>query len=81
MFNFLVAAGGWSGRRDDVALGRVYIDQTQELQWKVGGLPNFDLMRTLPAIFAPETYGDGTGQVARVGEIISTRIQIGRAHV
>lgn len=77
MFNLLVAAGGWNGRRDDVSLGRVYIDPAQEPQWKVGDLPNFDLMRTLPAVFAPETFGDGTGQVARVGEIISTRIQGG----
>ena len=75
MFNLLVKAGGWSGRRDDIALGRIYIDQTQEQLWKIGNLPNFDQMRTLPAVFAPETYRDGAEQFARVGEITSARVQ------
>ncbi len=77
MFNLLVKAGGWSGRRDEVSLGRIYIAQEQESDWKKEGLPNFDRMRTLPAIFAPETWGNGTEQFAHVGEITSTRTQGG----
>lgn len=73
MFNLLVMAGGWNGRRDDVSLGRIYVGQ--EPDWKIGDLPNFDRMRTLPAIFAPEKRGDGVGQFARVGEITNTRVQ------
>lgn len=74
MFNLLVMANGWSGRRDDVSLGRIYIEQAQEAQWKIGGLPNFDLMRSLPAVFAPENSRDGIDQFARVGEITATRV-------
>lgn len=75
MFNLLVMAGGWSGRRDDISLGRIYIDRELENHWKINGLPNFDLMRQLPAVFSPERSRDETDQVARVGEIIGTRLQ------
>ncbi|OHC27071.1 MAG: hypothetical protein A2Y50_03360 [Pseudomonadales bacterium RIFCSPLOWO2_12_59_9] len=81
MFNLLVMAGGWNGRRDDVSLGRIYIEREQEPDWKTGNLPNFDRMRTIPAIFAPETRGDGADQFARVGEITNSRVQGGNVVV
>ncbi|MGU1745215.1 hypothetical protein ACSEQ3_01825 [Pseudomonas aeruginosa] len=77
MFNLLVMAGGWSGRRDEVPLGRVYITPEQEQDWKVGNQPNFDRMRSLPALFCEETRRDGENQFARVGEITQTRVQGG----
>ena len=75
MFNLLVMANGWNGRRDEMSLGRIYIDQTLGAQWKIGDLPNFDLMRKLPAIFSPENSRFETDQVSRVGEITGTRLQ------
>ncbi|MER0630261.1 hypothetical protein AAA552_02760 [Pseudomonas aeruginosa] len=77
MLNLLVMAGGWSGRRDEVPLGRVYITPEQEQDWKVGNQPNFDRMRSLPALFCEETRRDGEGQFARVGEITQSRVQGG----
>ncbi|MEO9335758.1 hypothetical protein ABI260_26050 [Pseudomonas guguanensis] len=77
MLNLLVMAGGWSGRRDEVPLGRVYITPEQEQDWKVGNQPNFDQMRSLPALFCEETRRDGEGQFARVGEITQARVQGG----
>ncbi|MEF2118015.1 hypothetical protein V3423_13040 [Pseudomonas aeruginosa] len=77
MLNLLVMAGGWSGRRDEVPLGRVYITPEQEPDWKVGNQPNFDRMRSLPALFCEETRRDGEDQFARVGEITQTRVQGG----
>lgn len=75
MFNLLVMANGWNGRRDEMSLGRIYIDQTLGAQWKIGDLPNFDLMRKLPAIFSPENSRFEADQVSRVGEITGTRLQ------
>ncbi len=75
MFNLLVMANGWNGRRDEMPLGRIYIDQTLGAQWKIGDLPNFDLMRKLPAIFSPENSRFEADQVSRVGEITGTRLQ------
>ena len=75
MFNLLVMANGWNGRRDEMSLGRIYIDQTLGAQWKIGDLPYFDLMRKLPAIFSPENSRFETDQVSRVGEITGTRLQ------
>lgn len=72
MFNLLVMANGWSGRRDDISLGRIYIEQEE---WKVGDLPNFDLIRSLPTVFAPEKIRNGVDQFVRVGEIMTTRVQ------
>jgi hypothetical protein len=75
MFNLLVMANGWNGRRDEMSLGRIYIDQTLGAQWKIGDLPNFDLMRKLPAIFSPENSRFEADQFSRVGEITGTRLQ------
>jgi len=75
MFNLLVMAGGWSGRRDDLSLGRIYVDPALGEQWKAGDLPNFDLMRQLPAVFSPEISRFEVDQVARIGEITGTRLQ------
>ncbi|WP_197979282.1 hypothetical protein [Pseudomonas coleopterorum] len=78
MFNLLVMGGGWSGRRDDVPLGRVYIDAALGAQWRNGEHPNFDLMRGLPAVFSPEQSREEIDQqVARVGEITGTRVHGG----
>lgn len=77
MLNLLVMAGGWSGRRDEVPLGRVYITPEQEPDWRVGNQPNFDRMRSLPALFCEETRRDGEDQFARVGEITQARVQGG----
>jgi len=75
MFNFLVMAGGWSGRRDEVSLGRVYITPAQQQDWKIGDQPHFEQMRSLPALFCEETRRDDENQFARVGEIIQSRVQ------
>lgn len=71
MYNLLVSSGGWSGSRDSVAVGRVYVDQ----EWLVDGVPDFDKLRRYPAIFAPETDRWKGPQLAYVGEIINTKIQ------
>lgn len=77
MFNLLVMGGGWGGRRDNISLGRVYVDSALGGQWKIGDLPNFDLMRQLPAVFSPEKSRYEADQIARVGEITGTRVQGG----
>ena len=77
MFNLMVMGGGWGGRRDNISLGRVYVDSALGGQWKIGDLPNFDLMRQLPAVFSPEKSRYEADQIARVGEITGTRVQGG----
>ncbi|WP_277960737.1 hypothetical protein [Pseudomonas sp. RIT-To-2] len=81
MFNLLVMGNGWSGRRDELSLGRVYVDAALGAEWKTGDLPNFDLMRQLPAVFSPEKSRFEPDRVARVGEITSTRLQGGNVVV
>ncbi|MBO3276458.1 hypothetical protein [Pseudomonas schmalbachii] len=75
MFNLLVMAGGWNGRRDNVPLGRIYITSEQEQEFQDGTRPNFERLKRLPALFAEETYRDGAGQFARIGEITNVRVQ------
>jgi hypothetical protein len=74
MFNLLVRAGGWSDRRDEVSIGRIYITAEQEPEFKPAGVLNLERLKSLPAIFAEETNGNDLNQVARVGEITSARL-------
>lgn len=73
MFNLLVMAGGWNGRRDEVSNSRIYITQEQQAEFKPDGLLDFEKIRSIPAIFAAETNRHDPSQVARVGEILSVR--------
>lgn len=73
MFNLLVMAGGWSGRRDEVSNSRIYITQEQQAEFKPDGLLDLEKLRSIPAIFAAETNRHDPSQVARVGEILSAR--------
>ena len=77
MFNLLVSAGGWSGRRDEISLGRIYITAEQAPLLKPGGTLNLEYLKTLPAIFAEETNSQDHGQVARIGDIVSARLNTG----
>ncbi|MFN3769426.1 MAG: hypothetical protein ACK4TD_13735 [Ectopseudomonas guguanensis] len=81
MFNLLVMGGGWSGRRDELSVSRIYVPQNLEGDWREGDLPNFELRIRLPALFAPEVSHDVDQAFARVGEIISVRAPGGTASI
>lgn len=69
MFNLLVRSGGWSERRDEVSLNRIYITEEQEALFKPAGKLNLTQLTSLPAVFAEETNTRDPHQVARVGQI------------
>lgn len=73
MFNLLVRAGGWNGRRDEVSNSRIYITREQQAEFKPNGILDLEKLRSMPAIFAAETNHHGTSQAARIGEILSAR--------
>lgn len=73
MFNLLVKAGGWSGRRDEVSNSRIYITHEQQPELKPDGVLDLEKLRSLPAIFAGETNSRDPNQTARVGEILSAK--------
>lgn len=68
LYNLLVRYGGWSGRRDVVSLGRVYIDQDDHALRLADGSINFDALTRIPALFVEET-ARGETQFARAGTI------------
>jgi len=71
MYNLLVKGHGWSGRRDDFPLNRIYIKPHQEAAFKISGKISFDTLRLMPALFVEETRWDDAAQVARVGDILA----------
>ena len=75
MYNLLVRYGGWSGRRDEVSLNRLYIPQDDPILRLPNGSVNYSLLTQIPALFVEET-APGETQFARVGSITSIR-QIG----
>lgn len=81
MFNLLVMANGWSGRRDDMPLGRIYIDPDQQTALKPAGLIDWVKLQSLPALFVEETSAFSPGQVARVGTILQTRVAGQNVHL
>ncbi len=78
MFNFIVAGGGWSGRRDDFPASRIVLAEDQ-LPWaRTGDAFNFEALRALPTLFVAETDERQADQTARVGEIDFIR-QVGNS--
>lgn len=74
LFNLLVMAGGWTGRRDEISLGRIYVDQGGTDLRRADGSIDFDRLMRIPALFMEET-DIGRQQVARVGTISSVAVQ------
>jgi hypothetical protein len=74
MFNLLVSGSGWQPHRDKMSLSRVvngYTDDDILATYAPSGVPQFELLRELPALFAEETQSaPTTPQYARVGRIV-----------
>ncbi|MBV4460414.1 hypothetical protein KVG96_20860 [Pseudomonas sp. COR58] len=70
MYNLLVRYGGWSGRRDEISLSRIYIPQDDPVLRLPNGSVNFAALTQIPALFVEET-ARGETQFARVGSITS----------